>query len=156
MRGVAQMTDKDSYVPDASFSSLVLTLSSSAWVGLGKIADPLSGEIKKDMRAAKFTIDTLIMLRDKTGGNLSDDESKLLQAVLGDLQGNYAEAVFAGEDQKPAAAPHEASGEAPAEEKAAESGDSAGKETGSNEKGDSEASKENKEKEEPKEESKEE
>ncbi len=147
------MTDKDSYVPDASFSSLVLTLSSSAWFGLGKIADPLSGEIKKDLKAAKFTIDTLIMLRDKTRGNLSDDENKLLQAVLGDLEGNYAEAVFAGEgpDQKSAAAPHENSGEAHEGEKVAESGDSAVKETGSNKRGDSGASKENKENEESKE-----
>ncbi len=154
------MSNKDSYVPDASFSSLVLTLSSSAWVGLGKIADPLSGEIKKDLKTAKFTIDTLIMLREKTRENLSDDENKLLQAVLGDLQGNYAEAVFAGEeaDQKSAAASNETAGEAPAEGKAAESGDSAGKETGGNKRGDSEASKENKEnkeKEESKEESKE-
>ena len=46
------MADKDSYIPDASFSSLVLTLSSSAWDGLGKIADPLSGEIKKDLKSA--------------------------------------------------------------------------------------------------------
>jgi len=100
------MADKDSYIPDASFSSLVLTLSSSAWVGLGKIADPLSGEIKKDLKSAKFTIDTLIMLREKTKGNLSDDETKLLQTVLGDLQANYAEVVFAGKEsnEKPPAA----------------------------------------------------
>jgi hypothetical protein len=88
---------KDSYIPEASFSSLVLTLSSSAWVGLGKITDPLSGEVKKDLKSAKFTIDTLIMLREKTKGNLSEDEGKLLQALIGDLQGNYAEAVFGGE-----------------------------------------------------------
>jgi len=106
------MADKDSYIPDASFSSLVLTLSSSAWVGLGKIADPLSGETKKDLKSAKFTIDTLIMLREKTKGNLSDDETKLLQTVLGDLQANYAEVVFAGKEsnEKHPAASAEISG----------------------------------------------
>jgi hypothetical protein len=36
------------------------------------------------------------MLRDKTKGNLTDDERKLLDAVLGDLQANYAETVFSG------------------------------------------------------------
>ena len=120
------MSDKDSYLPDATFSSLVLTLSSSAWVGLGKIADPLSGEIKKDLKTAKFTIDTLIMLREKTRGNLSDDENKLLQALLGDLQGNYAEAVFAGEEAaaKPAATADETPGGSDAGEKAAESDES--------------------------------
>ncbi len=124
------MSDKDSYVPEASFSSLVLTLSSSAWVGLGKIADPLSGEINKDLKSAKFTIDTLIMLREKTSGNLSDDEKKLLQVVLGDLQGNYAEAVFTGEEsaEKPAEAARETSAGADAGEKSAGSGDSKNRE----------------------------
>ena len=84
----------DTYVPESSFASLVLTLSSSAWVGLGKIADPVSGELRKDLTGAKLTIDMLIMLRDKTKGNLSDDEQKLLAAVLSDLQANYAEEVF--------------------------------------------------------------
>ena len=89
------MSEDDFAQPDASFSSLVLTLSSSAWVSLGKIADPISGETKQDTKAAKFSIDILLMLRDKTRGNLSDDEHKLLEAVVHDLQANYAEAVFA-------------------------------------------------------------
>ncbi|MGQ9616640.1 MAG: DUF1844 domain-containing protein [Spirochaetota bacterium] len=88
------MGEGKSYVPEANFTSLVLTLSSSAWVALGKIADPVSGEIKKDLRGAKLTIDLLIMLRDKTRGNLSGDEEKLLNAIISDLQGNYAETVF--------------------------------------------------------------
>ena len=82
------------YIPEASFSSLVLTLSSSAWVSLGKITDPVSGEIKKDLRSAKFSIDTLIMLREKTAGQLDDDEKKLLNVLINDLQANYAESVF--------------------------------------------------------------
>jgi hypothetical protein len=88
------MSETQSFQPDASFSSLVLTLSSSAWVSLGKIADPISGEVKQDIRAAKFSIDILIMLRDKTRGNLDDDETKLIEAVIHDLQANYAESVF--------------------------------------------------------------
>jgi hypothetical protein len=40
------MVDTDSYVPEASITALILTLSSSAWVSLGKITDPVSGEIK--------------------------------------------------------------------------------------------------------------
>ncbi len=84
----------ESYVMEASFASLVLTLSSSAWVSLGKITDPVSGEIKKDLRSAKFSIDTLIMLREKTAGHIDDDESKLLNSLISDLQANYAETVF--------------------------------------------------------------
>jgi len=82
------------FIPEASFSSLVITLSSSAWVSLGKITDPVSGEIKKDLRSTKFSIDTMIMLREKTAGRLDDDENKLLNALINDLQANYAESVF--------------------------------------------------------------
>jgi hypothetical protein len=89
------MAENDFAQPDASFSSLVLTLSSSAWVSMGKIADPITGETKQDIKAAKFSIDILLMLRDKTRGNLNDDEHKLLEALVHDLQANYAEVVFA-------------------------------------------------------------
>ena len=84
----------ESYVPEASFSSLVLMLSSSAWLGLGKIADPVSGEVRKDLRSAKLSIDTLIMLREKTSGQLDEDEKKLLNVMISDLQANYAETVL--------------------------------------------------------------
>jgi hypothetical protein len=88
------MAENDSNILEASFSSLVLTLSSSAWVGLGKIADPISGEMKTDLAGAKFAIDTLVMLREKTKGNLTKDEEKILHSVVAELQANYAETVF--------------------------------------------------------------
>ena len=60
------MEKQGEYVPEATFTSLVIMLSSSAWVSLGKIADPLSGETKKDLEGSRYTIDTLVMLRNKT------------------------------------------------------------------------------------------
>ena len=102
----------ESYVPEASFASLVLTLSSSAWVSLGKITDPVSGEITKDLRSAKFSIDTLIMLREKTAGHLDDEESKLLNVLISDLQANYAETVFEMEKADQAAGSDKKGGEA--------------------------------------------
>ncbi len=98
--GGDKLTSNDSYTPDTSFSALLITLSSSAWIGLGKIADPLSGEVKKDLKTAKFTIDTLVMLREKTKGNLEQDEEKLLNGIIADLQANYAETVFSGEEKE--------------------------------------------------------
>jgi hypothetical protein len=84
---------------EISFASLVVTLSSSAWVGLGKVADPISGEIRKDLAGARSTIEILLMLREKTKGNLAADEERLLNGLIADLQANYAETVFAeGED----------------------------------------------------------
>jgi hypothetical protein len=82
------------YVPEASFSSLVVMLSTSTWVALGKITDPAAGEIRQDLHSAKLSIDTLIMLREKTAGNLDGDEKKLLDEMIGELQANYAETVL--------------------------------------------------------------
>jgi hypothetical protein len=89
------MAKNDADFYEAGFTTLVLTLSSSAWVGLGKIADPISGETKKDFPGAKFAIDTLVMLREKTRGNLTPDEEKILNNTVAELQANYAETVFA-------------------------------------------------------------
>ena len=91
----------NSYLGEVNFISLVLTLSSSAWVGLGKIADPISGEIKQDLKGAEYTIDLLSMLRDKTRGNLTDDEKKILDSSISELQANFAETVFS-QDKKSA------------------------------------------------------
>ncbi len=88
------MAKNDSDFFETGFSTLVLTLSSSAWVGLGKIADPISGETKKDFPGAKFAIDTLVMLREKTRGNLTPDEEKILNSAVAELQANYAETIF--------------------------------------------------------------
>ena len=81
-------------VEAAGFTSLVIMLSSSAWMGLGKIADPVSGEVKKDLTGARYSIDVLAMLREKTKGNLNREEERLLNGMIADLQANYAEAVF--------------------------------------------------------------
>ena len=77
-------------------------MSTSAWVAMGKVADPLTGEAKKDLDGARYTIDLLVMLREKTRGNLNDEEQKFLNAVIGELQANYAETVFAEKQEKEA------------------------------------------------------
>jgi hypothetical protein len=92
------VSSKDEQSPDTVFASLVITLSSSAWIGLGKIEDPVSGGVKKNLKAAKYTIDILIMLREKTEGNLNPEEQRLLNGVIADLQANYAETVFVDKD----------------------------------------------------------
>ena len=92
--------EDNSYLGEVSFVSLVLTLSSSAWVGLGKIADPVSGEIKQDLKGVKYTIDLLLMLREKTIGNLNDEEKKILDGSISELQANFAETVFSSDKEK--------------------------------------------------------
>lgn len=74
-----------------TFETLVLSLSSTAMVQLGVIADPLTNELSQNIPAAKQTIDILEILQQKTRGNLTDTESKLLENILYDLRMAYLE-----------------------------------------------------------------
>jgi hypothetical protein len=71
---------------EASFSTLILSIGSSAAMALGLAPNPASGQIEKDKNLARFNIDLLCMLKEKTKGNLSEDEQKFLDAMVTDLQ----------------------------------------------------------------------
>lgn len=80
-------------LPEVNFSTLVFSLSSSALFHIGEIADPQTGEKKKDLPLAKHTIDTIAMLKEKTRGNLTEEEQKFIDSVLSDLQWRYVKAA---------------------------------------------------------------
>ena len=92
------------------FGALVFSLMQGAMAQLGKIANPATGKIEKDLRAASQTIDLLEMLQEKTAGNLSENEEKMLKRVVGDLHLNY------WETQKDEAKAQDAPAEKPASE----------------------------------------
>ena len=79
-------------LPEVNFSSFLLSLSSSTLLHLGEIADPQSGEKKKDLALAKQSIDIIVLLKDKTKGNLTQEEEKLLDHLLYDLRMRFVEA----------------------------------------------------------------
>ncbi|MEA3358348.1 MAG: DUF1844 domain-containing protein [Thermodesulfobacteriota bacterium] len=79
-------------LPEVNFSSFILSLSSSVLLHLGEIADPISGEKRKNMDLAKQSIDIISMLQDKTKGNISQDEEKLIEQMLFDLRMRFFEA----------------------------------------------------------------
>jgi len=89
------MTDTNPY-----FFQLIVGLQSSAWVMLGKVANPMTGKIEKNLEAARATIDTLAMLKEKTKGNLSEDEEKIVVNSLTELQLNYVEEKTKGAEDK--------------------------------------------------------
>ena len=76
-------------LPEVNFNSLIFSLSSSALLHLGEIADPATGAKKKDLDLAKHTIDTLAMLQEKTKGNLNEEEKRFLESILADLRWRY-------------------------------------------------------------------
>ncbi len=81
---------KENFVPpQPDFSFFVTTLSLQASIALGTMANPASNNIEVDLAQAKFLIDTLGMLAEKTRGNLTPDESKLLENLLYDLRTVY-------------------------------------------------------------------
>lgn len=73
------------------FLSLVMTFHAAAMQQMGKVKHPLTDKIEKDLEQAQMSIDILDMLQEKTRGNLSDDEAKLLGNVLQELKLNYVD-----------------------------------------------------------------
>lgn len=82
-------TSKEVPLPEITFASFLISLSSSAFIHLGDIPDPATGEINKDLPLAKQTIDLLGLLREKTRNNLQEDEEKLFDHLLYDLRMRY-------------------------------------------------------------------
>ncbi len=74
---------------EAKFSVLIMSIASSALMALGHSPDPESGQTRVDLNLARFNIDLLIMLRDKTKNNLNADDSRLLDHIIHDLQQKF-------------------------------------------------------------------
>jgi hypothetical protein len=85
------MSEKEILDIDPHFFSLVSMLASSAWCQLGKVQNPADGKIRRDLQRARTTIDILIVIRDKTKGNLTKKEEEILTSAISDLQINYAD-----------------------------------------------------------------
>ena len=71
---------------------LFVMFASSALINLGEAADPATGERLVDLDQAKDAIDLLLLLREKTAGNRTEHESRLLEQILYDVQMRYVRA----------------------------------------------------------------
>jgi hypothetical protein len=80
-------------LPEANFTSLIFSLSSSALFHFGEIPDPNTGEKRQDLPLAKHAIDTISMLQEKTQGNLTEEEQKFIDSVLTDLKWRFVKAA---------------------------------------------------------------
>jgi len=76
-------------LPEMNFPMFIISLSQSAFIHLGEVADPISNEKRKDLPMAKQTIDILGMLQEKTKGNLTKEEENFLESILYDLRMRY-------------------------------------------------------------------
>ena len=78
-------------LPDASFQTLVGTLATQIMMALGGMQDRRTGQRVVDLDLAKFHIDTLRVLEDKTKGNLSEEEKQMLDQVLYETRMHYVQ-----------------------------------------------------------------
>ena len=86
-----QQQSKRGPLPQASFTLLVISLATQVRMFLGDIENPANGKKQADLELAKHNIDLLGMLEEKTQGNLSEEEKKLLDAVLYELRMRYVQ-----------------------------------------------------------------
>ncbi len=77
---------------EANFSTLVLSIGSSAAMALGLAPNPVTGQVETDKNLARFNIDLLRMLREKTKGNLTADEQRFIESICTDLQMKFCQA----------------------------------------------------------------
>ncbi len=89
---------KDQPTPDEQLLlQLVSSLATGVWVAMGKLANPVNGEVKRNMGQATYSLDTLEMISNRMKGNLADWEEAYFSQILTDLKMNYLEEQKKGE-----------------------------------------------------------
>ena len=90
----------------ALFMQLVLMFQQAAWSHLGKVPNPMTQKIERDLEQARMSIDMIDMLKTRTQGNMSAEETDMLEHVLRELRLNYVDEL--DKEKKEKAAPQEA------------------------------------------------
>jgi hypothetical protein len=76
---------------DQLFMQLLSIFYSSAMVALGKLKNPSTDKIERDLGQAQNSIEMLEVIKIKTSGNLSAQQSKMLESILTDLRLNFVD-----------------------------------------------------------------
>jgi len=87
-------TMKEGAEPDPNsvdFPTFIFSLATGAFIHLGLAPDPMTGKTEKNLELARQNIDILRMMKDKTKGNLSNDEGQMLESLLSEAQLRFVE-----------------------------------------------------------------
>lgn len=76
-------------LPEMNFASFIFSLSTTAMYHFGDFPDPVTKEGRRNLPAAKQTIDILSILKTKTEGNLDEHEKEMLDGILYELRMRY-------------------------------------------------------------------
>ena len=82
---------EETELPEANFTGYITSLAFQTMVFLGEVPNPVTNETEKNLPQAKFLIDTLLMLREKTKGNLLAQENEMLNAFIYELQMRFVD-----------------------------------------------------------------
>ncbi|HID02131.1 MAG TPA: DUF1844 domain-containing protein [Desulfobacterales bacterium] len=93
--GDGQVPDQEGkcVMPEVTFMAFIMSLNTSAIFHLGGIADPETGEKLIDFSLARHAIDTLVLLQEKTKGNLDNDEAEMLKNLLYEVKMRFVQVV---------------------------------------------------------------
>ena len=82
------------------FVQLVITFQAAAMQQMGKLQNPITKKVERNLDQARFSIDVLEMLQDKTKNNLTENEQKFLEHTLYELRMNYLDEVKKDQQKK--------------------------------------------------------
>jgi hypothetical protein len=82
------------------FQHLVVMFQTLALQQMGKLTSPLTGKVERDLHQAKITVDMLGMIQEKTEGNLDENEERILDTVMLELQMNYVDETARAEKEE--------------------------------------------------------
>ncbi|MBW6519498.1 MAG: DUF1844 domain-containing protein [Desulfoarculaceae bacterium] len=80
-------------MPSVTFPAFIMSLNTSVLYHLGEISDPATGKKQADFDLARHGIETLMLLQEKTKGNLTSDEEGMLKGILYDVKMRFVNAV---------------------------------------------------------------
>ncbi len=83
--------EKQEAYHEPTFKIFISSLSVQAMIALGKLENPVSGKIEINLEQARFLVDTIGILKEKTRGNLTEEEGKFLEDSLFSLRMMYVE-----------------------------------------------------------------
>ena len=79
--------------PEIDFTTLIMSFASASMISLGMVPDPAMGKTQKNLVIAQQNIDIITLLKEKTRGNLTQEEDRLIDQVLYELRMYYIEAL---------------------------------------------------------------
>ena len=82
---------QDAGQPELDFFNYVASLGFQAMIFLGEVPNPITNQTDKNLQQAKFLIDTLTLIREKTVGNLTKEEGELINGSIYELQRRFVE-----------------------------------------------------------------